>query len=170
MANKNYFQPRHGQQTAASGPAATDAAQAFLASRPSSTNLSSAAAAAALRAMSPPPTQVSQVQTKRMLQRQTSTSSIGGRPGLERQNSSGSMTERTFRSPSPSHLGSQATSEGAPPVPPVPRNYAGSPTGRPERRAASMEPPPRVMSPTLRSPAGRGASMDSKRVAHPPQT
>ena len=104
-----------------------------------------------------------------MLQRQNSTSSIGGRPGLERQNSSGSMTERTFRSPSPNRLGSQTTSEGAPPVPPVPRNYAGSPTGRPERRAASMEPPPRVMSPTLRSPAGRGASMDSKRVAHPPQ-
>jgi serine/arginine repetitive matrix protein 2 len=169
MANKNYFQPRHGQQPAASGPAATAAAQAFLASRPSSTNLSSAAAAAALRSMSPPSTQVSQVQTKRMLQRQTSTSSPGGRPGLERQNSSGSMTERTFRSPSPSHLGSQATSEGAPPVPPVPRNYAGSPIGRSERRAVSMEPLPRAMSPILRNPAGRGASMDNKRVTHPPQ-
>jgi serine/arginine repetitive matrix protein 2 len=170
MTDKNYFQPRHGQQPAASGPAATAAAQAFLASRPSSTNLSSAAAAAALRSMSPPPTQVSQVQTRRMLQRQSSNSSTGGRPGLERQNSTGSMTERTFRSPSPSHPGSQTTSERAPPVPPVPRNYASSPTVNSERRAVSMEPPPRAMSPTLRNPAGRGAiSMDSRRVAHPPQ-
>jgi serine/arginine repetitive matrix protein 2 len=32
-----------------------------------------------------------------------------------------------------------------------------------------MEPLPRAMSPTLRSPSGRGAGMDSKRVAHPPQ-
>ena len=134
-------------QPAASGPAATAAAQAFLASRPSSTSLSSAAAAAALRSMSPPPTQVSQVQTKRMLQRQNSTSSIGGRPGLERQNSSGSMTERTFRSPSPNRLGSQTTSEGAPPVPPVPRNYAGSPTGRPERRAWPPPCPPTAAAP-----------------------
>src|SRR5271163_3089759 len=93
MTDRNYFQPRHGQQPAASGPAATAAAQAFLASRPSSTNLSSAAAAAALQSMSPPPTQVSQFQTKCMLQKQCSSSSTSGRPGLERQNSSGSMTE-----------------------------------------------------------------------------
>jgi serine/arginine repetitive matrix protein 2 len=32
-----------------------------------------------------------------------------------------------------------------------------------------MEPPPRAMSPTLRNPAGRGASIDNRRVAHPPQ-
>src|ERR1700722_3322940 len=169
MTDKNYFQPRHGQQPSASGPAVTAAAQAFLASRPSSTNLSSAAAAAALRSISPPPTQVSQIQTRRMLQRQSSNSSIGGRPGLERQNSSGSMTERTFRSPSPNRPGSQTTSEHAPPVPPVPRNYASSPTLNSERRAASMELPPRAMSPTLRNPAGRGAGIDNRRVAHPPQ-
>jgi serine/arginine repetitive matrix protein 2 len=161
-------QPRHGQQPAASGPAPSAAALAFMASRPSSTNLSSAAAAAALRSMSPAPTPVSQVQTKRMLQRQNSGSSLGGRPGLERQNSAGSMTERTFRSPSPNRPGSQLDREYAPPVPPVPRTFAGQPPSRPDRRAVSMEPPPRVMSPPLRNPAGRGASMDS-RPAHPPQ-
>lgn len=161
-------QPRHGQQPAASGPAQSAAALAFMASRPSSTNLSSAAAAAALRSMSPAPTPVGQVQTKRMLQRQNSGSSLGGRPGLERQNSSGSMTERTFRSPSPNRPGSQLDYEYAPPVPPVPRTFTGQPPSRPDRRAVSMEPPPRVMSPPLRNPAGRGASMDS-RPAHPPQ-
>src|SRR5947207_3241321 len=127
MTDMLLSQPRHGQQPAASGPARSAAVLAYLASPQSSTNLSSAAAAAALRSMSPTPTQVSEVQTKRMLQRQNSGSPIARRPGLERQNSSGSMTERTFRSPSPNRPGSQPNREHTPPVPPVPHTFAGQP-------------------------------------------
>lgn len=65
------------------------------------------------------------------------------------------MTERTFRTPSPSRPGSRDTNmqQAPPPVPPLPKNYAN-------RRAASLEPTMRVTSPTPPVPGGRGFSLD----------
>lgn len=85
-----------------------------------------------------------------------------GRGGLQRQSSNGSMTDRTFRSPSPgSSNGRGFADEGArspdpyaPPVPAIPRNI---PNGH--RRSSSMDPPERVMSPD-RGPRTRGVSAD----------
>ena len=165
-ANMSDGQRQHVNQTA-SATAHTAATQAFLANRQSTPNLSASAAAAALRTMSPPPTDVSQVQTRRTLQRQNSNSSTGsagrGRPGgLHRSGSNGSMTERTFRTPSPHRPGSRGGAEWTPPVPQLPQSYTAVPT-KTHRRAASMEPlqapPPRYMSPPVR-PAGRGQSLD----------
>lgn len=108
--------------------------------------------------MSPPSTPVSDVQTKRMLQRQTSTASRGGDGReLQRTNSSGSMTERTFRSPSPSRPGQSLGLDNAPPVPPVPRTYNNE---HAHRRASSMEPSMRIVSPPPTKKAGRVASLD----------
>jgi len=107
---------------------------------------------------------VGEVQTKRTIRRQSSTASnassrtgsVGGPAGkgLQRQNSSGSMTERTFRDPSPSRgLGRTPTPE-APPVPTIPRH---GPPQQPEQqiqphmRLASMEAPERIYSPPPRA-------------------
>ena len=151
-----------------SAAASTAATQAFLAHRNSNANLSSAAAAAALRSQTTSPISVGQIQTKRM-QRRGSASSNGSapeRPGLRRQGSSGSMTERTFREPSPSRPASShgpyARQDEPPPVPALPKAYA-SPVSMPQRaaqRAASVEPPERVSSPPPRLPGGRGVSLD----------
>ena len=150
--------------------AATAAAQAFLANRVSNANLSAAAAAAALRSHTTTPTPVSEMKTKRMLQRQGSTSSNGSahgnarRPGtLQRQNSSGSMTERTFREPSPNRRPpSRIQNETPPPLPNLPKEYASPPPvpTRSNRRPASVEPPERFSSPPPRIPGGRGVSLD----------
>ena len=143
--------------------------QAFLANRASNVNLSSAAATAALRAHTPTPTPVADVQTKRMLQRRASASSNGSangsrRPGvLQRQNSSGSMTERTFREPSPNRgTPVRVNGDNAPPVPAVPQSYASPPPipTKSVRRPASVEPPERIGSPLPRFPGGRGVSLD----------
>ena len=90
-----------------------------------------------------------------MVQRQTSTSSNGSASarGLQRRDSGGSMTERTFRTPSPNRPTSNRQDE-APPVPPLPKNYGA------HKRAASLEPQMRVMSPVSKAPGGRGASLD----------
>merc|ERR1711939_608600 len=56
-------------QTPASASAHMAASQAFLANRVSQGNLSASAAAAALRNLSPTPTPIDQLQTKRMIQR-----------------------------------------------------------------------------------------------------
>ncbi|GAD97662.1 conserved hypothetical protein [Paecilomyces variotii No. 5] len=150
--------------------AQTAASHAFLASRASSSSLSSAAAAAALRTLSPAPTPVENVQTKRMLQRQSSISSahttIGppvrsqmGVQTLRRANSSGSMAARTFRDQSPR----RPVSSGGPPmdVPPIPPLPEGLPSRTAShRRSASLEPPTRVMSPPMKRPSGRGVSLD----------
>ena len=111
--------------------------------------------------MSPPPTQVGDVQTKRMQRRNSSASGGGspgrGRPGgLERQGSNGSMTERTFRrSPSPGRPVSRGQPEVAPPVPQLPRDIPEPPPFRKtasQRRAASLETPTkRVYSPASRT-------------------
>jgi serine/arginine repetitive matrix protein 2 len=145
---------------APSSPAQTAAAHAFLASRPSSATLSASAAAAALRTMSPTPTPVSDVQTKRMLQRQNSATSRGGDGReLQRKISSGSMTERTFRTPSPNRPGQSVGVDDAdaPPVPLVPRTYNNDHT---HKRASSMEPSMRVVSPPPIKEGGRVASLD----------
>ena len=103
------------------------------------------------------------------MQRRGSVSSNGSapeRPGLGRRGSNGSMTERTFRDPSP---GRPASSHGPyirqdepPPVPALPKTYA-SPVSIPQKaaqRAASVEPPERVSSPPPRLAGGRGVSLD----------
>ncbi|MCJ1307651.1 hypothetical protein MMC25_001298 [Agyrium rufum] len=145
--------------------AATAAAQAFLANRASNQNLSNAAAAAALRSQTTSPINVASIQTKRM-QRRGSNSSQGsvpnqGRPTLSRQSSSGSMTERTFRDPSPSR--NSPVKDDPPPVPALPQAYASpspksaSKSSRP--RAGSVDHPARLTSPLPKS-AGRGVSLD----------
>lgn len=103
------------------------------------------------------------------MQRRGSASSNGTapeRPGLGRQGSNGSMTERTFRDPSPgrpaSSHGPYARQDETPPVPAVPKTYA-SPVSIPQkaaRRAASVEPLGRVSSPPPRLAGGRGVSLD----------
>lgn len=142
-----------------SSPAAQSAqsaaSHAFLNSQSSNASLSSAAAAAALRNLTPTPTQVENVQTKRMVERRASTQSqapSGRRSAsasatLRRSASNSSMTGRTFRDQSP---GRPATSSGpasppkdVPPLPSFPSQYA--PRKQPGRRTLSMEP-------TMRSP------------------
>lgn len=122
--------------------------------------------------MSPSPTPVDQVQTKRMIQRQASLGALSGsargrsRGGLQRQNSGGSMAERTFRTPSPSPLRQASRPEPveAPPLPKVPQEYAGpstAPVKKKKQRASSQEAPPlRVSSPPLTRPDSRGHSLD----------
>lgn len=96
----------------------------------------------------------------------TSNGTAPDRPGLRRQGSNGSMTERTFRDPSPgrpaSSHGPYALQDEPPPVPALPKTYA-SPVSMPQtaaRRAASVEPPERVSSPPPRLAGGRGVSLD----------
>lgn len=103
-------------------------------------SLSSAAAAAALRARPHTPIDVGAVETKRTQRRSASVSSHSsaarsssanngtsrGR-GLERKQSSGSMTERTFRTPSPSpHRAPARPVQQQPPVPQIPANHRKS--------------------------------------------
>ncbi|KAI1098011.1 hypothetical protein F4804DRAFT_346692 [Jackrogersella minutella] len=124
--------------TTANPNAASAAATAFMSAsnQKPSKSLSSAAAAAALRARPHTPTNVGEVQTKRTIRRSASVSSAGSastaaagpRPTaqLERRGSSGSMTERTFRSPSPRRAGSIHTQEERPPVPQIPATHKKS--------------------------------------------
>lgn len=118
------YQPLNSTPSASAQSAAS---HAFLKHQASTNSLSSAAAAAALRSHTPTPTSVENVQTKRMLQRQSSTSSRastgsfsrgGLQPGLHRSSSSGSMTTRTFRDQSPRRPRSSSGGESfAPPIP-----------------------------------------------------
>ncbi|KAJ5176651.1 uncharacterized protein N7482_002528 [Penicillium canariense] len=160
----------------ASQSAQSAASHAFLKSQPSSSSLSSAAAAAALRTLSPTPTSVENVQTKRMANRRASmqspTNLAAGRRSasvsgpLRRTNSSSSMTARTFREPSPNR---PSTSSGpadqrdvpvdVPPLPSLPTKYVPKyvPRNGPNRRAVSMD--PAMRSPPA-SPRARGANVD----------
>ncbi|KAK0105689.1 hypothetical protein ONS95_004216 [Cadophora gregata] len=148
----------------------TAAAQAFLKNQASNASLSSAAAATALRSRPTTPTSVADVQTKRTLRRSGSTSSVGSsvagsskgqsRPQLERRGSSSSMTERTFRDPSPSR--GVPSAADAPPVPAIPKNIPQAPLipQKSHRRAASLEAPPmRIASPPPNKANGRGSSL-----------
>jgi serine/arginine repetitive matrix protein 2 len=155
-ANKLAMQPLRAPPSASASLAAT---KAFAKDRESNPTLSNAAAAAALRTHVTTPTPVGDTVTKRMVRRNSASSSgsgAGQRPGgLQRQSSSGSMTERTFRSPSPGR-GSPAD-PNAPPVPAMPKNLAQ--TGAVHRRASSLEPTFRGGSPSPRG-GGRGVSLD----------
>ncbi|KAL8732846.1 MAG: hypothetical protein Q9166_002447 [cf. Caloplaca sp. 2 TL-2023] len=150
-------------KTPPTAAASTAAVQAFLASRTSNANLSSAAAAAALRSRPTTPTPVGDIPTKRRAQRSGSVSSNGSaRPNLQRQNSAGSMTDRTFRDPSPSRVNSEHLyRDEPPPVPALPKGYVSPPPvpAKSLRRPASVEPPERVTSPVPRA-GGRGFSLD----------
>ncbi|QDS69536.1 hypothetical protein FKW77_007651 [Venturia effusa] len=149
--------------------AASAAAQAFIKDQQNHGNLSSAAAAAALRSHSITPTPVGNLQTKRMQRRNSNGSVISSgsnaHPGLERRGSASSMTERSFRSPSPGRGSPHVrAAPDAPPVPPVPREVGRAPSSR--MRAASVEPPLRVSSPPPAKQGGRGVSLD--RAPQPP--
>ena len=125
----------------------------------SNASLSSSAAAAALRTHPLSPTPVGQTVTKRMA-RKGSHSSQGSAsqqqaPTLRRHSSSGSMTERTFRDPSPAR--SSPIDHDAPPVPKLPRNVPAD--SALHRRASSLEPAYRGGSPVARG-GGRGVSLD----------
>ncbi|KAL2269587.1 hypothetical protein VTJ83DRAFT_1771 [Remersonia thermophila] len=128
--------------TASPNADAATAAAAVFRRHDSSSSLSvaSAAAAAALRARPTTPINVANVQTKRTLRRSASVASSatggsdshvslqlgGGRGsgGLRRRGSSGSMSERTFRTPSP-HRGRPGTAASAPAGMPR-RSFSGS--------------------------------------------
>ncbi|TAQ89198.1 hypothetical protein B7494_g2475 [Chlorociboria aeruginascens] len=149
-----------------SAAATTAATSAFLHHRSSNASLSSAAAAAALKARPTTPTSVADVQTKRTLKRSGSTSSMGSsvagsvdsRPTLQRRGSSGSMSERTFRDPSPSTPVPSAVD--APPVPVIPESMKTAHPTKAPRRAASMEAPAlRISSPPPSKGNGRGSSL-----------
>ncbi|KGO68953.1 hypothetical protein PITC_077820 [Penicillium italicum] len=141
--------------TPAAQSAQSAASHAFLKSQPSSASLSSAAAAAALRNSTPTPTLIENVQTKRMVQRRSSTQSqvnpVGGRRSasvsatLRRSSSNTSMSARTFRDQSPHRpatssgpVGSGPAPIDVPPLPSLPTQF--SPRKLPNRRATSMEP------------------------------
>ncbi|KAK3719967.1 hypothetical protein LTR37_004090 [Vermiconidia calcicola] len=155
------------QSTSSNATAA--ATQAFIQTSRSMNSLSSAAAAAALRSQTTSPEPVANVQTKRMARR-ASTSSTGsgngargglGRGGLQRTNSNGSMTKRTFRTPSPARAnGTMPPASPGSDVPPIPAIPANA-----RIRASSAEPPQRITSPTPTA-GKRGSSVD--RASMPP--
>lgn len=77
---------------------------------------------------------------------------------MARRDSNSSMTERTFRSPSPGRRGDYDSVPSAPDAPPVPTIPKTVPKG--QRRSASVEPTSlRVTSPTPKR-GGRNASLD----------
>ncbi|KAL4925770.1 uncharacterized protein BDV17DRAFT_271332 [Aspergillus undulatus] len=137
----DYLQHQHQLSTPNSQSAHSAATRAFAQSQSPSNSLSSAAAAAALRSLTPTPTPVENVQTKRMLQRQSSISSqpVGSptlrpssRNGLRRSNSSASMSARTFRDQSPgrpsssySTMSTMSTPAVVPPLPSIPAEFSG---------------------------------------------
>ncbi|KAI1779159.1 hypothetical protein F4818DRAFT_241002 [Hypoxylon cercidicola] len=136
--SRRYRPPNPPLYSASANPNATSAAaSAFMSAsnQKSDRTLSSAAAAAALRARPHTPTNVGQVQTKRTIRRSASVSSAGSAPAvatsrptvqLERKGSSGSMTDRTFRSPSPRRSTSNQATEERPPVPQIPSGHKKS--------------------------------------------
>ncbi|KAI1949637.1 hypothetical protein LOZ39_004338 [Ophidiomyces ophidiicola] len=149
----------HGPINPNPSPSAqTAAVQAFRASQAANANakLSSSAAAAALRKHTPTPTSVEDVQTKRMLHRQQSVSSIGSPRGrvqhsqdlpLRRASSLGLMSKRTFRDASPGRtsplaLGSMGPKDEIDPVPPLPKVYVAA-AATAHRRSVSGGPPVR---------------------------
>ncbi|KAI0453343.1 hypothetical protein F5B21DRAFT_505387 [Xylaria acuta] len=139
-AANNVFNAQPFSSATANPNATTAAASAFMSAANQNPNkaLSSAAAAAALRARPHTPTNVAEVQTKRTLRRSASVSSSGSAPvsarlpnghgQLQRRGSTASMTERTFRSPSPHRSSTPAATEQQPPVPRIPDSHKSSTT------------------------------------------
>ena len=83
-----------------------------------------------------------------------------GAPVLKRNNSSGSMTERTFRSPSPNRGSPARASIDVPPVPAIPQHVNSSLTSQ-RPRASSLDTQARLNSPEPKIPRGRGVSLDA---------
>ncbi|KAF2743315.1 hypothetical protein M011DRAFT_461748 [Sporormia fimetaria CBS 119925] len=172
------FKRRRAQSTPApnhppSSSASLAATKAFLQNAEANVELSNAAAAAALRTHPSGPTAVGETVTKRMV-RKSSLSSHGSgslqglqAPALRRQTSSGSMTERSFRSPSPTRRHSPVVGQptDVPPVPAVPKHVPTVSVA--QRRASSLEPAFRGAS-SPRRVSGRGMSVDA--VARIPAT
>lgn len=148
--NANVF-PQPLNSVTANPNATTAAASAFMSAANQNPNkaLSSAAAAAALRARPHTPTNVAEVQTKRTIRRSASVSSSGSAPvsarlpnghgQLQRRGSTASMTERTFRSPSPHRLSAPAAAEQQPPVPQIPENHKTSSTTKSRATGVGMQ-------------------------------
>ncbi|PYI01326.1 hypothetical protein BO78DRAFT_379189 [Aspergillus sclerotiicarbonarius CBS 121057] len=167
-------QHQHPLSASSSQSAQSAASHAFLKSQPSSSSLSSAAAAAALRSLTPTPTSVENVQTKRMMQRRASVSSQASgvpslrptsRNGLRRANSSASMSTRTFRDQSPRRpASSSGPVDVAPPLPSIPREYTAR--NNKVQRSTSVGPSQRP-SPRTKPAAGRGMSVDRGSATRP---
>ncbi|KAH0351890.1 hypothetical protein KCU81_g2147, partial [Aureobasidium melanogenum] len=152
-----------------SSSAAIAASAAFLNKSPSAASLSSAAAATALRSQTSSPEPVGSIQTKRMVRRGSQSSVAGSaimggnaRNSMVRTASNSSMTDRTFRSPSPGgRPRAVSPAPDAPPVPAIPKNVVKT-----QRRAASLDVPNRTSMPpspsTPKSPrsAKRNTSVD----------
>ncbi|KAK3693963.1 hypothetical protein B0T22DRAFT_533112 [Podospora appendiculata] len=157
FGTRRHRPPNPPLTAATADPDAATAAAAVFKRHESSPLLSAAAAATALRARPMTPTRVADVQTKRTLRRSasvassTATASDAGyqRPGLRRRESSGSMTERTFRSPSPhrpassgsGHRQSRSLPDAAdlPPVPALPRDVqTGARQEQPHHKTNSL--------------------------------
>ncbi|KAL2149855.1 hypothetical protein VTH82DRAFT_7531 [Thermothelomyces myriococcoides] len=132
---------------ATANPEAATAAAAVFRRHESNSSLSASAAAAALRARPTTPTRVAEVQTKRTMRRSASVASTptaperahAPPPGLRRHSSSGSMAERTFRTPSPNRPASSASGQQRgqylnedppPPVPALPRDIDAVTSGQ----------------------------------------
>ncbi|KAK1837060.1 hypothetical protein QBC39DRAFT_336029 [Podospora conica] len=181
FGSRKHRQPNPPLATAPVNPnAATAAAAVFRRHESSSPSLSAAAAAAALAARPMTPTRVADVQTKRTIRRSASVASSAAssdarsRPALQRSGSSASMTERTFRSPSPHRPSSSGSGhrqtqslgynppDDMPPVPALPKTVdpasrhqqLGTQQDPPQRRATVMgisNPPVRLASEALAS-------------------
>ncbi|KAI9657424.1 MAG: hypothetical protein M1821_003106 [Bathelium mastoideum] len=163
--------------------AALAASQAFLKDRNSNASLSSAAAATALRSLTTSPEPVGNIQTKRMQRRgsQSSNGSAAAKPRavLQRQNSSGSMTERTFRSPSPnrpqsSHSAPDTTvpaAYDAPPVPALPANIS-RPLSKQANRTSIADSAPSTQTAQSQTvaPRGRVGNIDGGRNEPSPES
>ncbi|KAF2652564.1 hypothetical protein K491DRAFT_43578 [Lophiostoma macrostomum CBS 122681] len=150
-----------------SASASLAATKAFIRDRESNVTLSSAAAAAALHKHPASPTPVGATITKRMARRGSTSSHGSGSqraPELQRHSSSGSMTERSFRAPSPGRGSPAVDTRDAPPVPSVPREVPS--VGVVHRRASSLDPQPRGGSNAARQ-GGRGVSLDRGGTASP---
>ncbi|KAG9743414.1 hypothetical protein KCU73_g8408, partial [Aureobasidium melanogenum] len=140
-----------------SSSAAIAASAAFLNKSPSAASLSSAAAASALRSHTSSPEPVGSIQTKRMVRRGSQSSVASGavmggntRNSMVRTTSNSSMTDRTFRSPSPGgRPRAVSPAPDAPPVPAIPKNVV-----RTQRRAASLDVPSRTSLPSPSTPKG----------------
>ncbi|KAL2023546.1 hypothetical protein VTK56DRAFT_2154 [Thermocarpiscus australiensis] len=136
FGSRRHRTPHPSLTPATADPNAATAAAVVFKRHETNPSLSAAAAAAALRARPMTPTRVADVQTKRTLRRSASVAStptasdIPREHGLSRRGSSGSMTERTFRTPSPhrpgskgsAHRPSQSVAYDMPPVPALPKN------------------------------------------------
>ncbi|KAI8230042.1 hypothetical protein K4K54_001090 [Colletotrichum sp. SAR 10_86] len=138
--SRRHRQANQPLTAATANPSAATAAASAFARRASSSSLSSAAAAAALRARPTTPINVAEVQTKRTQKRSTSVSSHGSqdtRRSLHRSPSQGSMSERTFRSPSPHRT--PAPAEDAPPVPTIPDDMRSNGGKSTHTRSTSLQ-------------------------------